>query len=750
MHFQKAVLCLVLAVSLSAVAQDADLGVEKLGPPEAAAGGHVSYSVTVVNTGPDAAANVVLSDPVPAGMSFVSATQESGPSFACNSVVECTIATLPAGETATFTFVFRIDSGSEFVNTATVTATTPDPNLENDASTTTTTTGTPAQGDLFVQKSGPPATAPDRDVTFVITLGNAGPSAATKVELTDVLPGTITFVSFTQTAGPPMACVASTCTTESFPAGATATFELTGHLSADAQPGTQHTNTAFVTADNDPLDENNSGSATVAVLSADVSIAKTGPPTATAGTTISYDVTVTNHGPDRALNVVIHDPPLCDAVNCTLGPMDPGQSVSFTFEVEVPPGATSQSNTASVSTDSIDPNLANNSSTVNTTVTRTADLGVVKNGPATATAGTNVTYTIDVTNAGPSDAPDVVLTDVLPAGTTLVSFTCGANPCAIGTLAANASVSYTLVAQVAPNATGPLVNTATVTTSALDPASANNTSSVQTAVTRSADVAVVKSGPATVAASTSLTYSITVANNGPSEASDVVLTDVPPAGTTVVSFSCASNPCPIGALAPGASVEHTLTVQVDVTATGPLVNTASVTTSTPDPVPANDTSSVQTAVTPAPADLSITKTADFPQSVVNERATFTIVVRNAGPGEATNVLVTDELPPGTTLLSASPGCTGTTTMTCSAGTLATGASATFAISVRLPSMPGTVTNTARVTSDMTDPAAPNDASTVTIAVALPAQAIPAMSPIALAFLAVTIASVVLVVLRRVS
>jgi uncharacterized repeat protein (TIGR01451 family) len=170
-----------------------------------------------------------------------------------------------AGATATFTFVFHIDSGTEFINIATVSSETPDPNSENDSSTAITTAGAPSQADLFVQKSGPAAVAPDTDLTFTITLGNAGPAAATNVTLTDNLPAPLTFVSFTQTSGPSMSCGTSTCTLASFPAGATATFELTGHVPAGTSPGTEITNTATIKSDNDPLDENNSATTTAIV-----------------------------------------------------------------------------------------------------------------------------------------------------------------------------------------------------------------------------------------------------------------------------------------------------------------------------------------------------------------------------------------------------------------------------------------------------------------------------------------------------
>ena len=631
MHFFRAVLSLFIVISASvAFGQEADLGVQKLGPGEVSPGSDVSYTVTVFNAGPDDASTVTLNDPIPAGMSFVSATQDTGPTFACDNTVTCTIATFPAGESATFTFVFHIDSGTEFLNSVTVSSQTFDPNEENDSSVAFTVVGEP-EADMAIAKSAAPSAGPDTDVTFFITLTNAGPDAAASVLLTDNLPAPLTFVSFTQTSGPPMSCGTSTCTLASFPAGAAATFELTGHVPAGTPAGTAITNTATVESQNDPGDENNSATTTVTVSAADVRIQKSGPPAAVAGTTVTYTITVTNDGPDLATNVNVTDPQVCPFADCAIGNLANGASVVIDGDVIIPPDATSWSNTATVTADSYDPDPTDNSATVNTTITQSADLSVTKTAAASVVAGTSLTYTITVSNAGPSDASNVVVTDTLPAGTTFVSSSCGANPCNLGTLAA------------------------------------------------------------------------------------------------------------------GGSEEITLVVNVAVDAASPLQNTVAVTSAAADPDPVDNTFMLETTVTPAPADLTITKTVDPEDAVVGQDVTYTIVVTNQGPGTATGVVVTDDLPAGVTVVSNSCGANP-----CNIGTLAAGASATITIVVTLPSTPGEFVNTASVDSTSEDPTPGNDASSAALDSHLPLEAVPALSPIGLAFLAITIAATVLVVLRRVS
>lgn len=750
-------LCLSLFVvfAFTAVAQEADLAVEKLGPSMAAEGSDVSYSLTVTNSGPDAASVVTLSDPVPAGMSFVSTTQDSGPTFSCDATVTCTIASLAAGETATFTFVFHLDQPGDFTNVATVSSQTPDPNSENDTSAASTTTGN-GGADLFVAKSSPTAgVAPDSDVTFVITLGNAGPGAATNVLLTDNLPAPLTFVSFTQTSGTSLSCGTSTCTIASFPAGETATFELVGHVPAGTPSGTEITNTVTVESDNDPQEENNIATTTVTVATADVRIVKSGPSTATAGTTVTYTITVTNDGPDAAIDVQVDDPQICSIVNCSLGTLDPAETATITANVPIPSNATAWSNTATVTTGSFDPDTNDNSSTVTTVITQSADLVVEKTGTASVVAGNDVTYTITVTNEGPSDASNVVLTDTPPAGTSMVSNTCGANPCVIGTLTANETFEVTIVMHVATETTANLSNTATVTSSTSDPDSTNNTSVFETAVTPApVDVSIVKTGDTQATIGSDVTYTLTVANAGPGPALDVTVTDALPAGTTLVSASPACTgtttiTCTIGTLAANASTNLTLVVTMPSTP-GPVSNTATVDTTSNDTNAVNDTSTFVTTVVLLPADLSITKSADRDFALVGSNVTYTIVVSNAGPGEATDVVVTDTLPAGTTLVSASPGCTGTTTVTCTLGTLAASASATLELVVQMPSTPGPVSNTASVDTSSTDPTPTNDAATNVVNAQAQAAGIPSLSPAGLAVLALSLASAVLVVLRRAS
>lgn len=523
---------LVAASAAPLLAQSADLVVMKSGPAEAPADSDVSYNVIVFNSGPDDASSVTLSDPIPAGMTFVSHSGPvvcSTPAVGSGGTVTCMMATLAAGTFADFTFVFHISPGTPpgtfFTNIATATSATPDPTSENDSGVAVTSTPPPPAADMAVTKDGPTTAGPDTDVTYTIAVTNSGPDDASSVALQDTLPGTMTFVSLGQGGDLTMTCstpaVGSggsvSCSAASFPAGATVTLTLVGHIPPGTPSGTVYANSATVsTTTADPNPENDVSTTFLTISSVDVSVMKSGPAIAMAGTDISYVLTVSNAGPDAAATVQLTDPlppgttfvsltqdtgpaAMCETpaggangtVTCIIPTLASGESAQLTLVINTG-SATAFTNTASVSTESFDMNTANDSSAVNTTVTQSADLSAAKSGPASVTAGSNVTYMVTASNGGPSNATSVTLTDILPAGTTFVSanqtsgpvFTCvtpavgagGTITCSIAALPAGTSAAFTFVLKVASTATGSIDNTASIASATPDPNPDNGSS----------------------------------------------------------------------------------------------------------------------------------------------------------------------------------------------------------------------------------------------------------------------------------
>jgi uncharacterized repeat protein (TIGR01451 family) len=625
-------------------------------------------------------------------------------------------------------------------------------------------------------------------VIFTIVVSNAGPGVATAVSLTDVLDG-LTFVALDQTPAASFSCstppVGSTgtitCTAGTMAVGASTTFQLTAAIPAEPSVGT-YVNRATVVSTNDPNEENNESATVVVAGTTNVSVAKTGPTTANAGANISYTIVVTNAGPDPALDVTLTDvlPPnttfvsltptsgaaaSCGDTTCVIPSLDNGETSTFTLTLRAG-DTTSITNTATVTSVSYDTNPANNESSVTTAITPQSDLRVAKSGPPTAIADTTITWTVTVANDGPSTASGVTLTDIVPAGTTLVSgaqtggvaFNCVAGVtlvCTRASMAPGTSATFTVTAHILPGTTGTITNTAQVTAATADPDPADNQATAGAVVSPAqADLRVTKTGPAAVTAGTNITWTVSITNDGPSSASNVVLTDTLPAGTTFVASNQISGPtftclpagnvvtCSAPSMPSATTATLTITAAVGLTTTGPITNTAEVTSTTADPDSSDNRATAVAAVGIAPADVSIAKTANTTEVFPGGTITYTVTATNSGPGEALEVVVTDVLPAGTTLVSA-PGCTGTTTLTCNVGTLLAGAQATFTIIVQAPSTLGAFVNAASVASSTPDPTPTNNAtSTTATAIAIPAG-IPTLSEWALLLMALTLALIAL-------
>jgi uncharacterized repeat protein (TIGR01451 family) len=229
------------------------------------------------------------------------------------------------------------------------------------------------------------------------------------------------------------------------------------------------------------------------------------------------------------------------------------------------------------------------------------------------------------------------------------------------------------------------------------------------------DLSITKTAPSSVPAGGTITYTIVVHNAGPAQATGVTVTDALPPALTFGSASsiCTQKKgtvtCKVGTLASGAG--STITITATAPTPGSISNTASVTGAQTDPNQANNQATATTTVQAA-ADLSITKTVTTKKAKAGSPLAYSITVTNSGPSAASGVTVTDVLPAGETFQSASSGCSGTTTITCTVATLANGAKAGFTITVLPTAGPHTNTATASATSPA-DPNTTNNSASVT-------------------------------------
>ncbi len=739
----------------------ADISVVKTGSPNPVqAGGSLTYTLTAANAGPNAAAATVITDKLPVGVTFVPASSSPACTLS-GTTVTCALGSLAMGATPSFTIVTTVDpalaAGATLANTAAISSTTLDLNTANNSSAISTSVTTSA--DLSVAKSVVPSSpVPGSAATYTITVTNAGPSVARAVQLSDTLPVGFTATAMSTSAG---SCVLATksCSLGDLTVGAggAATVTVVGTVAAAAIGSLTNTATASSSTP-DPVAGNNTGSVTSALApKAELKVTKTSSAaTVTAGSPLTYTVTVENLGPSVAQTVNVSDTLpagftassisstagtcVLGTASCSLGDLGVG-TATVTIVGSIPAAfvGTSLSNTASAISPTADPGVYSNSASVNTTVNQKADLEMLKSvSPSTLIPGAGVTYTLTVKNRGPSDAQAVVVTDNIPADVTLTSYpgcslSAGVITCSLTSLANGATQSFTLVGNLSAGVGATLSNTALVASATSDPNTTNDTATVTSSVTPQADLHIVKTAaPDPVTAGSNVTYTLLVTNDGPSNAAGVVVEDILPPGVVPLS---ANAPCVITTgpykvtctyptLASGATQTVTITAKVDATlAAGPVGNTATVTAATPgDPSLSNNAATFVSTVTRS-ADLSVAKTPATQSAVAGSEVTWNVAVSNAGPSTADSTVALDTLPTGMTFVSAT-GPSGVTcsetggVVSCSLGILAPGAPPVVVVvkaTLAASTPPGsTRTNNASVSSTTPDPSAAGNVASATV------------------------------------
>ena len=759
---------------------EADLAMTKaVEPASVVAGGQVTYTMTVLNdAGPSGAQGVVLTDALPAGLTAVSASTDRG-TCVVGPPVSCTIGTLFINATATVTIVVDVASSvppGPVTNTASAAGTTIDPNPgKATGSATTTVTG---QADLSVTKTAPQAVA-GAPLTYTITASNDGPSDAAAAVISDVLPPDFTFVSSTASQGSCAAAGGTvTCSLGTVPDGGSATVTITAVVPPTFTGTADNVATiASATPDPDPNDDTATFT-TSAGTQADVSITKTPDSTVTAGDQVTYTVVVSNAGPSAAAGVVMTDPlpagltpvsatsapqgscTVAATITCNLGTVNPAVAVTITITAAIDPATPSGSrlvNDASVTDTTFDPTDSNNTATATTTTDAAVDLTVTKTvlpplQPPPLAAGQFMQFEIDTTNSGPSVASAVSVRDSITAGAfpsgvningtdlpdpgSVCSFTSGDIICPIGDIAPGATTTMIFTIVLDPGDTiGSYANTATVSTTTPEANLANNASTAPFDIVRTeADLALSKIGPASVAAGDTFSYNLELNHLGPSDAQDVVVTDTLPAGFTPTAAESAQGACTIAGQVVTCSLStvrffdflvdpaHRIVLNISgtvdpATPNGPVTNTATVTTTTPDPVAADNTASARSTVMQL-ADLHVEKLADNDPIVAGASAGFTLTVTNAGPSTATGVVLTDALPAAIVFDAGSsdPACTPGPPVTCTLGAVAPGATRIVRVVGQVDAATTTagVTNTASVTATTADPNAADNQASVTL------------------------------------
>ncbi len=506
-------------VTETVIAQSADLrlSISPVTPSPGLTSLPYSYVVTVTNAGPQDATNVVVKDLVGDGAVLFGVDTTGTISELSPTLDNISFGKLAVGASETLTFSDGAVQAGTFTDTVSVSADQVDPNLANNmANVTETVIAQSADLRLSISPVTPSPGLTSLPYSYVVTVINAGPQDATNVVVKDLVGnGPVLFGVDTTGA---ITEISPTLDNISFGKLAVGASQTLTFSDLAVQTGT-FTDTVSVSADQaDPNLANNMANVTETVIaqSADLrlSISRVTPSPGLTSLPYSYVVTVINAGPQDATNVVVKDlvgngallfgvdttgaiselSPTLD--NISFAKLAAGASVTLTFaDRAAQPGTVTD--TVSVSADQADPNLANNMANVTETViAQSADLklsiGAVT--PSPGLTSLPYRYSVTVTNAGPQDATNVLVKDLVGNGAVLYEVdTTGAiseisptqDNISFGKLAAGASVTLTFADRAAQP--GTFIDTVSVLADQADPNLANNMANVtETVIAQSA------------------------------------------------------------------------------------------------------------------------------------------------------------------------------------------------------------------------------------------------------------------------
>jgi uncharacterized repeat protein (TIGR01451 family) len=676
----------------------ADLSLSASAAPEpVGVGSNLVYSLTVSNAGSATATGVIISNQLPAGVTFVSVTGGATPA---NGVLLVNLGSLAVGATNSVQIVMQPTAAGKLTNLFQVFANQTDPVLANNSATvvSTVTNPPPMQADLSLGGTNSAVATFTDNLVYYLSITNHGPSAATGVVVSNQIPAGIMFVSATDGATPTNDILLLNLGTLALGAVTNVTITMTP---TNYVPGFL-TNVFQVSAnESDPVPANNSA-AFITQLELPTTDFTTSSAEYDTNQTTTVSQQVTNYSTeliaklpdgtvvyDQTFTTTYSDPAVQSAITTAAGDLTTAGAASYSGPAQT--GFSQTTNHSSV-TVPISTNLTVVSGTkawVGPVTIPVGNFGVVTG------------YTFD----------PVVTNYAIPTG---------GNPQSL-TLTAGQTDYDTMVLSIF-DILLTTTNTINYTNSAVY---------TMTGIVAQADLKLSAStAPEPVGVGSNLVYTISITNLGPNAASGVTVSNRISAGVTFVSATGGATPFSgvllvnLGSLANGAVTNAQVIVQP--TAAGKLTNLFQVFASTADPVLTNNSAAVVSTITnapPPPVDVALNLTAAPNPVGVGAPLTYSLTLTNNSSTTATSVVVSNTLPPNVTLFSLLPSQGAATNqgnvVTYSVGSLPNGNAATLAIVV-LPNAAGLLTNTASVSSLQTDSQPANNyATNVTTAVNVP-------------------------------
>ncbi|MED2491780.1 DUF11 domain-containing protein [Bacillus thuringiensis] len=689
----------------------------------------LTYSIALANIGNIAATNVIYTDPIPSGTTFIpgSVTVNGVTQAGANPANGISIGSIAANSTTTISFqvlVPSIPQTNPILNSGTTTYQyIPVPNQPAVSGTDTTNIVSTQVNNATVTM----VKAVDKNfadigdtLTYTVSFTGTGNTNANNIIFTDVIPTGTTFVlnsltidGTTQVGANP----ANGVNIGSIPSGTTknVTFQVVVNTIPVSNVVSNGSNASYqytVNPIQSPVTKNiSSNLVSTQINNANVTLTKsTNKQFATIGETIGYTILITNSGNTAANNVQLTDPlpngtiltlgsvtlngvlqNVDSLVALPIGTIPAGATFILSFQVTVI-NITSQNpilNNAFASyIYTVNPSLPPTSKTANsnsvTSTIRLANLHANKSVDKTfAEVGDVLTYTFALTNDGNVAANNVLLSDSIANGTSFVPNSVivngvtqpGITPASIniGSINANTTItaSFQVVITSIPNP-NPISNSAFVSYNFIvdpnaSPVNKNTTSTTTFTQVNDANVISAKTvDQAFATVGDILTYTVTLTNAGSVSADSPTFVDTNPDGTTfipntfLINGVLQNNADPnIGVPLPSIPANGSLTVSYQVTVTSlptqnPTINSSSTQYSfilNPGDPPTIEISVSNTVSTQINlANVVIVKEVDLTIADVGQPITYTISLANLGNTTANNVIVTDIIPNGTTIV----------------------------------------------------------------------------------------------------
>jgi uncharacterized repeat protein (TIGR01451 family) len=697
-----------------------------------APGQPVFFSMLVTNRGPSsvtAGSGVTL--PLPAGLTYSSATGATCSVPGAGTDVVCELAALASGQARGLVVEAILDPsypGGPIVTTASVTppSSVTDPNAANDA----VLLASPAT-DVSVSGSFTPASAPvGQMTTLVVVVKNKGPAQAPGVEVFVPLPAGLALSAQSASAGT-FTPATGMWQVGVMAAGKSETLTLTVVPTAEGPVSVAITETSGA-GDTDPSDD--SATATLNALAAvDLQVSLSADRgSVNVGEVVTLTARVVNAGPSVASSVTIAlaTPPGLSVVSATTGTgtyapgtwtipsMAVGAAGTLTITATVAAAGALSTQASYVSSNETEVSAANNTATVVLNGALAADVQVTKQASTSSPAvGGQVTYTVVVRNNGPSRATGIVVTDALDPMLAFASAVASAGTYDAGTGAwvvgaLTATQQATLAITATAGAAGQIANLAAKTAmNEPDPVAANDRGLVTVAAGLEADLSVSMSSPsAVVLPGVPVTYTLTVSNAGPSAAAGTLVRDLLPASLLGATWTCRPSAGASQCRTPSGTGD--VSALVDLDAGGAVVFTVEATVS-PSLVSLGGGSltNVATAVAPAQVrdpdstnnaatlslpggtpqiDIAVSSVTGPSPVLAGSARIYSVTMVNAGPADAVGATLAVSGPAEVTLAGASPACPGS--LPCALPVIPAGGALTVNVTMTVP-VPAPTTTT---------------------------------------------------------